>query len=224
MKEFTNICDKNRSDKGSIQFPMHRFSEVYDDYFNEYKNTAKSILEIGVCGGASVRSLYDYFTEAKIYGLDIGNKTHLNNDRITCDILDQSDEQQLQKFCDKNLKFDIIIDDGSHHMKDQQITFGYLFPLLNPGGLFIIEDLHTSLCNNGENMYGKPLEINSDRSNTTLSYLNSLPNGKSVYLSEEQNNYIQKNINFVKVYLNENQYSGSQIFDNKSITSIIKKK
>ena len=41
--------------------------------------------------------------------------------------------------------FDIIIDDGSHKMNHQQISFDVLFPHLKSGGIYVIEDLHTSV-------------------------------------------------------------------------------
>lgn len=39
---------------------------------------------------------------------------------------------------------DVVIDDGSHHMSDIQTSFEHLFPKINFGGIYIIEDLHTS--------------------------------------------------------------------------------
>ena len=39
-------------------------------------------------------------------------------------------------------KFDIIIDDGSHQPAHQKTSFNTLWPNLNDGGLYIIEDFH----------------------------------------------------------------------------------
>jgi hypothetical protein len=39
---------------------------------------------------------------------------------------------------------DIIIDDGSHVASHQKISFETLFPLLAPGGIYVIEDMHTA--------------------------------------------------------------------------------
>ncbi len=41
-------------------------------------------------------------------------------------------------------RYDIIIDDGSHVPQHQIISLACLLPALNPGGLYIIEDLETS--------------------------------------------------------------------------------
>ena len=42
------------------------------------------------------------------------------------------------------LDYDVIIDDGPHTMASQQIFLGYMFQYLKSGGVFVIEDLHTS--------------------------------------------------------------------------------
>lgn len=41
--------------------------------------------------------------------------------------------------------FDIIVEDGSHLYKDQLLNLAQLLPLVRPGGVYVIEDLHTSL-------------------------------------------------------------------------------
>ena len=40
--------------------------------------------------------------------------------------------------------FDAIVDDGSHTPRDQVSTLAMLFPLVRPGGAFIIEDIGSS--------------------------------------------------------------------------------
>jgi hypothetical protein len=44
----------------------------------------------------------------------------------------------------ENVKFDLIIDDGSHYCSQQQESFAWLWPKLRKGGFYIMEDLHTS--------------------------------------------------------------------------------
>ena len=222
MKELTILANKYKSDKGTEQGSSHGFTEIYDYYFIKLKDSCINLLEIGIQDGSSLKMWYEYFPKATIYGLDINNKKDLENDRISCAVIDQSNRQQLEEFStDKDIKFDIIIDDGSHHMLDQQLTFGFLFPLLKSDGIYIIEDLHTSLCDNNTMVYERPIEIYSDKSNTTLHYLTNKP-FRSVYLTEQQNEYIQKNIMDVLISDRENPLVPAD-YKHRSITSIITK-
>ena len=41
--------------------------------------------------------------------------------------------------------FDLIVDDASHRMRDQQLTLAATFALLKPCGIYVLEDIHTSL-------------------------------------------------------------------------------
>lgn len=99
------------------------------------------ILEIGVQYGGSVEMWAKYFHNSLITGIDIDPvcKIHASK-RVSIWIGDQTDRAFLSQF--KN--YDIIIDDGGHTMNQQQTSFECLFPLLNPGGIYVIEDLHTS--------------------------------------------------------------------------------
>ena len=50
----------------------------------------------------------------------------------------------LEKVNTKHGGFDIVIDDGGHTWYQQQTTFEFLFPRINPDGMYVIEDLSTS--------------------------------------------------------------------------------
>jgi len=219
----TTLANKYGSDKGTTQGSCHGFSNIYDEYLSTQKNKIFNVLEIVINNGSSLKMWYNYFPNAIIHGLDIDNKSQYNNDRIKCTILDQSNEEQLKQFSETvKIQYDFIIDDGSHHMRDQQITFGYLFKLLKPGGIYVIEDLHTSLCDNGTNVYGRPVEIYNDCSNTTYNYLQK-KTYDSVYLSQEQNNYLQNSIDKVLLYKRPNDKVPVD-YKGMSITSLIWKK
>jgi predicted O-methyltransferase YrrM len=42
-------------------------------------------------------------------------------------------------------QFDLIIDDGSHILQHQQAAVEQLWPLLRPGGVFVVEDIQSEL-------------------------------------------------------------------------------
>jgi peroxiredoxin len=84
--------------------------------------------------------LCEVFPEATIYGTDSTYKIK-ENTKIKTFVLDQTNEQGVKKFIEEvNIKFDLIIDDGGHTMKQQQVPFGLLFKELKNGGVYIIED------------------------------------------------------------------------------------
>lgn len=87
--------------------------------------------------------------------------------------------------------YDVIIDDGPHTMSSQQIFLGYMFKYLKSGGIFVIEDLHTS--NNGESQYNK----NPYTNKTTLWMIkNYLEKNviESDFMTKEEINYLNNNI------------------------------
>ena len=56
---------------------------------------------------------------------------------------DATDEEFINSSF-KSIKFDIIIDDGSHLREDQLSSFKILFDkYLNDGGIYIIEDINS---------------------------------------------------------------------------------
>ena len=77
MKELTLLANKYKSDKGIEHGSAHGFTELYDEYFFNIKNKKINILEIGVQDGSSLKMWFDYFPNAKIYGLDIEDKSFL---------------------------------------------------------------------------------------------------------------------------------------------------
>lgn len=164
----TDIANRHGSDKGSIGVSVdwagHNYTDVYEAMFSPMRDQPINLLEVGMGvpgenweariahgrntgGGASIKTWYDYFPHAQIMGADINPAPHLDNDRTTTYVVDQGDPQSLQDFLGKigDVEFDIIVDDGSHRPDHQQLTLGFLFGKVKPGGLYIIEDL----LNNG---------------------------------------------------------------------------
>lgn len=222
MKKLTEIANKFLSDKGSVYGSCHKFTEIYDEYFHKFIDKNVNILEIGIQDGSSLKMWNEFFNNPNIIGLDISDKSMFDNENVKTYIVDQSNEESINNFKQNiNIEFDIIIDDGSHHMRDQQLTLGILFPYLKSGGIYVLEDLHTSLCDPNTMVYGRPIEIYSDRSNTTLEFLKKKPY-KSVYLDDEKNQFLVKHINNVNIFDVHNPLVPNE-YKNRSVTSIIEK-
>lgn len=129
----------------------HWYTQHYQRYFQPLRKKQLNLLEIGVGGyqnskrGAeSLRMWKTYFPKGKIVGLDICDKTHFSEDRIDIRQGDQTDAETLRNLSAEYGGFDIVIDDGSHINEHVIKTFGVLFPLLRPNGIYVIEDTQTS--------------------------------------------------------------------------------
>jgi hypothetical protein len=91
----------------------------------------------------------EYFSHARLYFIDnrcddVTNSSYLGA-RSSLHIMDQADAEALKKFAQESgVQFDVIIDDGGHTMEQQIVSFIALFPYLKSGGLYCVEDLHTS--------------------------------------------------------------------------------
>ena len=217
-KELTlnEIGLKYDSDKSTN---YHDYLNLYDKHFDKYRNENNKILEIGILFGGSLNIFHEYFKNSFIYAIDIEDKRHLKKDRIEILVGDQSDRQFLNNF--ENDFFDIILDDGSHKMAHQQISFGVLFKTLKSGGVYVIEDLHTSHSEYRENIiYGETL-FGLTKNNSTTDFLNGIVNNKKInnYLTEDEYHYLCENIESVEIIetsrKNVNEFS---------LTSIIIKK
>jgi len=125
------------SDKGT----HHSYIPIYEELFSKYKDKPISLLEIGVNRGYSLYTWKNYFTHANLI-MGIEYQRHIVHKKEGVEILyaDINDAHTvLTNIGEKT--FDIVIDDGSHDIKDQLFTFQMLRSKVNKGGLYIIEDL-----------------------------------------------------------------------------------
>lgn len=136
---------------GSDKWGLHNYATHYQWHFQSMRESPITLVEIGVGGyrdptdgGASLRMWRDFFPRALVYGLDIVDKSAHNDGRIQTLCADQSAPNSLAQAIAQTGCPDIIIDDGSHISKHVITTFTTLFPLLRPGGKYVIEDLQTS--------------------------------------------------------------------------------
>ena len=135
IKLDNKITDKNTK---------HSYLPLYDKLLKPIKEKTKTVLEVGVYFGGSIKLWHDYFTNATIYGCDITDiikiKEIKNNDRI---ILSLNKDAYTKSFVDtiKDKKFDFLLDDGPHTL-DSMIKFIQFYsPLMSENGILIIEDV-----------------------------------------------------------------------------------
>jgi hypothetical protein len=73
--------------------------------------------------------------------MDVDPSTLINEGRVKTFIANQAVPSQYEVVSYLG-PFDLIVDDGSHRVRDQQVTAETLLPYLAPGGLYIIEDVN----------------------------------------------------------------------------------
>ena len=140
------LVDDTRTDKNTC----HSYLTTYEKLLCKKKESAKNILEIGICKGGSIQLWHDYFTNANIYAMDIMHINDVydkikNNDRISLMTSTNAYDEKVIKenFIDNNIKFDMILDDGPHTLESMCFTAKHYSQLLTDDGILIIEDVQS---------------------------------------------------------------------------------
>ena len=139
------IVDNSRTDKNTV----HSYLDLYQNLLVAKKDTAQNVLEIGIgdggqgiTNGGSIKLWHDYFVNAKVYALDIQDINTVwnglkHNDRIILHTsVDAYSKQFVQsEFLDKDIKFDMMLDDGPHTLESMKSFITLYSPLLADNGL-----------------------------------------------------------------------------------------
>ena len=168
LSDLHKLCEKYGTDKGGnpfLQKPYahrtHNYADYYEMIFQTRRIRKMNVLECGIgtnnlavesnmglngLPGASLRVWRDYFVNSEIYGIDIDPDILIFEDRITSFQVDQTCKESIDKFLssNKDLYFDIIIDDGLHTFEANESLFKSTFPRLTGTGIYVIEDVLTS--------------------------------------------------------------------------------
>jgi predicted O-methyltransferase YrrM len=117
-----------------------------------------SIVELGIASGGSAALLALTARPHKLLALDIDPKPVLALEQLIereglHDSIrpfygvDQADAERLREVVGSELgrePLDLVIDDASHLLSPTTASFETLFPLLRPGGVYVIEDWNAS--------------------------------------------------------------------------------
>lgn len=127
----------------------------YQEFFQRQQNfQPKSIFEMGIFDGGSVAFWFELFKPNKHIAIDLFDQQDSKyfKDYVTSRGLsenlktfwktDQSDKETLRKIAVTEFTdpLDLVIDDASHLYWPTRTSFETLFPMMKPGGLYIIED------------------------------------------------------------------------------------
>lgn len=144
MSTLSELGSLYGTDKGNVHhsFCGESYLDIYDRYFHRFRHGARRVVEIGVKSGASLRMWKDYFPGAHIYGIDIDPSCRRAVDERIAIYTMSQDSPALTAAIPGVI--DVVIDDGSHVTDLTIASFGLLWPKVQPGGFYAIEDLATS--------------------------------------------------------------------------------
>ena len=149
----TRLCELARSwHTDKVPSINHHYTPYYDALLAG--RDVRKLLEIGIgspdsvpsacatCNGAGLHMWAAYFPSAAVWGLDIRGDILVNEGRIKSLQCDQSSAWQLRRSMDViGGGLDFVVDDGSHVADHIILTANTLLPFLNPGGVYVIEDV-----------------------------------------------------------------------------------
>lgn len=140
------------------------YERVYEPLLDPIRHTPVRFLELGWGewdpiskshnspdnGGRSARAWHDYFThpDSQIVAVDITVKNFpdaAQYPRVTLyDGTDATNPGDMGVIAQRHGPFDVIVDDASHVSSLTVASFKLLWPHVKPGGLYVVEDLHSS--------------------------------------------------------------------------------
>jgi len=143
---------------GGDHFRFYKIKSLLDQYELFLKRfpgfSPGHIIELGMYDGGSMVFWFELFKPRKLIGIDLENRTdspyfqrYIKNYSRKANITtywntDQANKGRLREIVSIDLSgyLDCVIDDASHLYEPTKASFETLFPLMAPGGLYIIED------------------------------------------------------------------------------------
>lgn len=153
LKDFEKIYPgiRNNEGYGTDKFILGYVHEFYAEHFDRIKDNVKSVMEIGIGyspGGDSILLWHEFFSNAKIYGIDIQTRPdrpefHIEQPRIKLFAETNAYTQEMvNTMCSLEPDgYDIFIDDGPHTFDTMKFAIQHYLPLVKSGGIFVIEDI-----------------------------------------------------------------------------------
>lgn len=143
---------------GENCFVFYKIKPLVDQYARFWSSRGdfhpQNILELGIWDGGSIAFWFEHFHPQKHVGIDLLQKQDSRyfqhyiasrglEERIkTYWGTNQTDAQRLSEIVRREFTgpLDLVIEDASHMYAATKTSFETLFPLLRPGGLYVIED------------------------------------------------------------------------------------
>lgn len=145
-------------DLGEQCFKFYKTDGLVREYAEFLKNRPdfkpERVLELGIWDGGSIAFWFELFHPKKHVAIDLKQRQDspyferyvesrgLRENIRTYWNVDQADRPAISGICAREFDgaLDLVIDDASHLYGPTKASFETLFPLLRPGGLYVIED------------------------------------------------------------------------------------
>jgi predicted O-methyltransferase YrrM len=124
------------------------YLRIYEDLAASF--SPRSILELGVFQGGSYVFLDKLFKPRRMSAVEISPKPiapllqylSRTENRFVHFATSQCDDEKLREIVLDELadELDLVVDDACHTYEETKESFEFLFPLLSPGGIYVIED------------------------------------------------------------------------------------
>lgn len=142
LQTLDEIGIKYGTDKSS---KGHDYLRHYERTLSQFRSDNFTLIEIGGLNGASLKMWEEYFPSATIVCVDINpSVAQYATDRIRVEIGNAASPAFLKSVLNRYGRPRIVLDDGSHRWDHQRISFEEFLPMIEEGGILIIEDIHTS--------------------------------------------------------------------------------
>lgn len=136
----------HKAHQGKSSDKWESYLRVYERLFAPYRKSRINVVEVGVQNGGSLEVLAKYFENAgRIIGCDKNEdcgELRYDDPRISVVVGEINSQEALAQIAREAPAIGIFIDDGSHVSRDIITTFVVYFPLVAPGGVYLIEDTH----------------------------------------------------------------------------------
>jgi len=167
---------------GDECFVFYKVKGLIDDYerfFTSRQFVCRRFLELGMWEGGSLVFWYELLRPEKIVGIDLRKwvessyfQSYITRNNLRDRVksywqVNQADTQRVRSIVSTEFDgpLDLVVDDASHLYEPTLSSFQTLFPLVKPGGFYIIEDWaweHWPVC------FTSDLATSGDRGLTDL--------------------------------------------------------
>lgn len=171
----------------------HKYTDVYAPLFDNIRHSIVNVTEVGVAYGASIQIWHDYFPNANIFGFDVYWRPKvLKNLALLKRAHSLNADAYVPEAPSKNgfalESMDLIVDDAHHERVWIDKLLEIWWPILRPGGLYVIEDAypHGGSIDYEENPSALPAAVQHIFANNDVLYIDAMVGSRTFDINKEK--------------------------------------